>query len=1141
MAVSSVSFNNTPQAGDDLFLSGGLTGTGITEDTLSKIVSLNVMANDLGGNAKKLYSIDDGIENDGVAGADLLVKDATGAISCSQGGARISITSDGKISYDTGGWSPEFKASLAQLGAGESAFDTFTYAIQLGNGTLSWATVHVEIAGSNDAPTVSVADLCGVVTEDATIPNLSDTGTITFDDLDLTDTHSVSVTAGANTLGGVLNAVITTPATGAGAGTVTWTYTVANSLADHLAQGQTVTETFTIRIADNHGGFIDQVVSVKIIGTNDGPQAVADMGQTTENQSVTIDVLANDTDLDDGHVLTLTAVSVDPGQGSVSIVGNQLRFDPGTDFDYLPAGTPTTVTVHYSMKDEFGATSSSTVEITVTGTNDAPHVTSGNTGTVAENADVSTIVYAASATDADAGDHIAWSLTGADAGAFTIDSSGNVRLNSSANYEVKSSYSINVVATDDGLLTDSKAVTINVTNVNEAPSVTSSATGTVAENAATSTVVYTATATDPDAGDHIAWSLTGADAAAFDIDADGNVTLKNSADYEAKSSYSINVVATDDGFLADSKAVTINVTNVNEAPSVTSGASGTVAENADVSTIVYTASAIDPDAGDHIAWSLTGADAAAFDIDTDGNVTLKSSADYEAKSSYSINVVATDDGFLTDSKAVTINVTNVNEAPSVSSGATGTVAENAPTSTIVYTASATDPDAGDHIAWSLTGADAGAFTIDGSGNVRLNSAADYEAKSSYSINVVATDDGLLTDSKAVTINVTNVNEAPSVTSGATGTVAENALTSTVVYTATATDPDAGDTVSWSLSGADAGAFNIDSAGKLRLNNPADYETKSSYSINVIATDVGGLSSSKAVTISVTDVNEAPPNVAPVAVDDSWVLSDTAIAINTITANWFTRNDTDADGNPLYVTAVSGLPAGLTAHYDGAGHLDYVSGTGAAAGSYTLTYTLSDGTATDSGSVSLTVLHTTSSGSENYTLDGNDFSYVDAQSAADTLTGDLSLNGNAGIDTFLGSAGDDILSGGAGDDILSGGPGADRLIGGAGADQLNGNNNADTFVYQATSDSTLAASDVISGFVSGTDRIDLSAIDAVPGGADNAFAFGGSNANTVANSVTFSESGGNTIIHIDNTGDTVADMQIVLTGTGLGLQASDFIL
>src|SRR5689334_10687125 len=91
----------------------------------------------------------------------------------------------------------------------------------------------------------------------------------------------------------------------------------------------------------------------------------------------------------------------------------------------------------------------------------------------------------------------------------------------------------------------------------------------------------------------------------------------------------------------------------------------------------------------------------------------------------------------------------------------------------------------------------------------MNAAANCEAKSSYSINVIATDGGNLFDTKAVTISVTDVAEKPTITSGATGTVAENAPISTVVYTATATDPDTtapNNTISWSLSGTDAAAF-----------------------------------------------------------------------------------------------------------------------------------------------------------------------------------------------------------------------------------------------------------------------------------------------------------------------------------------------
>ena len=113
-------------------------------------------------------------------------------------------------------------------------------------------------------------------------------------------------------------------------------------------------------------------LTIIVTGTNDAPVAVADSGSTTENQTLTIDVLANDTDVDDGHVFTLTSVSGPSGKGIATIVGNQVQFDPGTDFDHLADGATETVMVSYTMQDEHGASSSSTLTMTVTGTNDAP-------------------------------------------------------------------------------------------------------------------------------------------------------------------------------------------------------------------------------------------------------------------------------------------------------------------------------------------------------------------------------------------------------------------------------------------------------------------------------------------------------------------------------------------------------------------------------------------------------------------------------------------------------------------------------------------------------------------------------------------------------------------------------------------------
>src|SRR5690606_7463184 len=113
--------------------------------------------------------------------------------------------------------------------------------------------------------------------------------------------------------------------------------------------------------------------------------------------------------------------------------------------------------------------------------------------------------------------------------------------------------------------------------------------------------------------------------------------------------------------------------------------------------------------------------------------------------------------------------TNVNEAPAVTSAGTGTFAEN--TTGVVYTATRSDVDAGDNVTWSLSGADAGLFTIDATtGEVTLNAAQDFESPGDadgdgvYEITVRATDAGLLSVPPRRSSALTNVNEAPAVTS-----------------------------------------------------------------------------------------------------------------------------------------------------------------------------------------------------------------------------------------------------------------------------------------------------------------------------------------------------------------------------------------
>src|SRR5438128_9347469 len=97
---TTASFSNTPQAVDDYFTS---LVTGLTEDSVAKII-LDVMANDLGGAAKVMWSLDNSISTGGAAPTDLIAQDTARAESLSSdtslNGAKIWITSDGKVGYD---------------------------------------------------------------------------------------------------------------------------------------------------------------------------------------------------------------------------------------------------------------------------------------------------------------------------------------------------------------------------------------------------------------------------------------------------------------------------------------------------------------------------------------------------------------------------------------------------------------------------------------------------------------------------------------------------------------------------------------------------------------------------------------------------------------------------------------------------------------------------------------------------------------------------------------------------------------------------------------------------------------------------------------------------------------------------------
>ncbi|MGQ0565250.1 MAG: calcium-binding protein [Gemmobacter sp.] len=146
----------------------------------------------------------------------------------------------------------------------------------------------------------------------------------------------------------------------------------------------------------------------------------------------------------------------------------------------------------------------------------------------------------------------------------------------------------------------------------------------------------------------------------------------------------------------------------------------------------------------------------------------------------------------------------------------------------------------------------------------------------------------------------------------------------------------------------------------------------------------------------------------------------------------------------------------------------------------------------------------------------------------------------GNDTVFGDLGNDILFGSQGHDDLHGSAGNDTLVGGIGRDTLTGGGDDDTYVYQKAKDSQ-GQGDLIIGWGNGDDIIDLRPIDAIPGGANDAFDFiGGAAISGSGGEVQAVTTAMQTVVNVYIDTDAVADMRIVIDGV-FTLTAGDFLL
>ena len=694
----------------------------------------------------------------------------------------------------------------------------------------------------------------------------------------------------------------------------------------------------TASYTDGHGpGKTAQAASTLAVqaGANRPPEfdsatATREVPENTEaGENIGAPVTAADPDTGDTPAYTLEGADLD--SFGIDSASGQIQTKSGVTYDYE---IKSSYSVTVKADDNNGGTATIDVTITVADVDEPPEFDSATaTREVPENTEEGgNIGVPVTAADPDTGDTLTYTLEGADLDSFGIDSaSGQIQTKSGVTYdhEVKSSYSVTVKADDNNGGTATIDVTITVADVNEPPEFSvETASRTIAENTTTGVAIGApVTATDPDTGDTLTYTLEGADLDSFDIDsASGQIQTKSGVtyDHEVKSSYSVTVKADDNNGGTATIDVTITVADVNEPPEFSvETASRTIAENTTTGVAIGApVTATDPDTGDTLTYTLEGADLDSFDIDSaSGQIQTKSGVtyDHEVKSSYSVTVKADDNNGGTATIDVTITVADVNEPPEFDSAtATREVPENTEAGgNIGAPVTATDPDTGDTLTYTLEGADLDSFDIDSaSGQIQTKSGVtyDHEIKSSYSVTVKADDNNGGTATIDVTITVADVNEPPEFDSAtATREVPENTEAGgNIGAPVTATDPDTGDTPAYTLGGTDATFFDIDTlTGQLQTKAALDYETKSSYTVTVTASD-GALTATVDVTVTVTNVDEAgtvtlSTNQPPARAEITAALTDPDEGVTGAVWQWERSSDGNTDWAGIGTSSPSYTP------------------------------------------------------------------------------------------------------------------------------------------------------------------------------------------------------------------------------------------
>lgn len=421
--------------------------------------------------------------------------------------------------------------------------------------------------------------------------------------------------------------------------------------------------------------------------------------------------------------------------------------------------------------------------------------------------------------------------------------------------------------------------------------------------------------------------------------------------------------------------------------------------------------------------------------------------------SLAIAVKATDSAGANTTASFTLAVTNVNDAP-VLNGNVGsqTTTEDAAFNLVLPETLFTDVDAGDALSIAVTRSDGSALPgwLQYNATTRTLSGTPLnEDVGVIDLKAVATDQAGASAATGFSLTVSNMNDVPVVDLGlANVSVAEDTAVDFLVPVHAFKDVD-GDVLTLSATLADGSAL----PGWLtfdgnRFSGTPPLNFNGSPAIRLTASD-GQATASSDFILSIVPVNDAP------VADNNTLYNVASGGQATITLADLIANDSDVDGDALTLAGF-GAPSHGTASLDADGSIVYTP-TAGYTGADSMTYTITDGQATATATISITVVNPDPYAGWQQGTAGNDFMFgklfstnrIYGAAGNDLISGGTvndSLAGGSGNDILLGLGGDDIMEGNDGADALSGGAGNDQLTGGAGNDVLTGDSGIDTAVF-----------------------------------------------------------------------------------------------